>query len=268
MSDAEMVHFILGYACSTNSIAQIDPYYLATLLEDLDKSEDPEVIKELITVEFLLYRMVNNHMDMSNSRFVKELSRNPELMIQLVELAYLPDDGKAEQLEDGANENKRLLAENAFHILYFEHSIISFNNEDGVFDGESMKHYIEQLYRLAKERKRVKVIDRVVGDILGDIPRDDNYPPQALCELVENLNNDIVDQHIGMRIYNSRGVTSRAYNEGGRQERSIASRLEKYREKTKLLYPRMTKIFDDLINGYKRMAGSEDEEAIIADLEY
>ena len=29
----------------------------------------------------------------------------------------------------------------------------------------------------------------------------------------------------------------------------------------------MTKIFDNLINEYKRMAGHEDEEAIIADLE-
>ena len=267
MSDADKVHVIFGYTFGTKNIGQMDSFCLATLLEDIDKSEDPEVIKELITVEFLLYRMVNNHMDMSNSRFVKELSRSPELMIQLVELAYLPDDGKAEQLEDGANENKRLLAENAFHILYFEHSIISFNNEEGVFDGEGMKHYIEQLYRLAKERKRVKVIDRVVGDILGDIPRDDNYPPQALCELVENLNNDIVDQHIRLRIYNSRGITSRAYNEGGRQERSIVSRFEKYKEKTKLQYPRMTKIFDDLIAEYKRIAGNEDEEAVIADLE-
>ena len=268
MSDAEKVHVILGYTCGTKNIARMDPYCLATLLEDLDKSEDPEVIKELITVEFLLYRMVNNHMDMSNSRFVKELSRNPELMIQLVELAYRPDDGKVETLDSDANENKRLLAENALHILYFEHPIISFNNEDGVFDGESMKQYIEQLYRLAKERKRVKVIDSVVGDMLGDIPRDDNYPPQALCELVETLNSDIVDQHIVLRIYNSRGMTSRAYNEGGRQERSIVSRFEKYREKTKLRYPRMTKIFNDLIIKYKRMADNEDDEAIIADLEY
>ena len=268
MSDAEKVHVILGYVRGTNNIARMDPYCLATLLEDLDKSEDPEVIKELITVEFLLYRMVNNYMDMSNSRFVKELSRNPELMIQLVELAYRPDDGKVEPLEGDANENKRLLAENAFHILYFEHPIISFNNEDGVFDGESMKQYIEQLYRLAKERKRVKVIDSVVGDILGDIPRDDNYPPQALCELVETLNSDNVDQSIRTRICNSRGITVRAKNEGGNQERSIVSRFEDYREKTKLLYPRMTKIFDDLINRYKRMAGHEDEEAIIADLEY
>jgi len=56
-------------------------------------------------------------------------------------------------------------------------------------------------------------------------------------------------------------------NEGGNQERSIVSRFEKYREKTKLLYPRMTKIFDDLIKGYKNEAYHLDDEAKIADLE-
>lgn len=267
MSDTEKTHVLFRYAYGTKSIARMDPYCLATLLEELDKSEDPDVIKELISVEFLLYRMVDNYMDMTNSRFAKELSRNPELMIQLVELAYPSDDSKAEQLEVYANENERYLKENAFHILYFWHPIVSFNNEEGVFDGEIMKQYIEHLYRLAKERKRIKVIDFVVGDILGDVPRDDNYPPQALCEIVGSLNSDNVDQSIRTRIYNSRGVTVRAYNEGGNQERSIVSRFEEYREKTKLQYPRITKIFDDIIDEYNRIAGTEDEEAIIADLE-
>lgn len=82
-----------------------------------------------------------------------------------------------------------------------------------------------------------------------------------------SLNSDNVDQSIRTRIYNSRGVTVRAYNEGGNQERSIVSRFEEYREKTKLQYPRITKIFDDIIDEYNRIAGTEDEEAIIADLE-
>lgn len=268
ISDVEIVKVI--YGCITydvKMISQMDHFYLSTLLKELDKSENPEVIKTLIVVEFLLYRVLEYQMDVSQLRFTKELSRDPELMIQLVELAYRPDDGKVDQLEGDANENKRLLKENAYLILNFGHPIVLFNNEEGTFDGESMKQYIESLYRLAKERKRVRAIDYVVGDILGDIPRDENYPPQALCELVEELGNNVVDQHISTRIHNSRGITSRAYNEGGDQERSIVSKFEKYREKTKLLYPRMTKIFDDLIKEYKNEAYHLDDEAKIADLE-
>jgi hypothetical protein len=187
-------------------------------------------------------------------------------MIQLVELAFRPDDN-VEQSEVDESDG-RLMAECAFHILYFGHAIISFNNKDGVFDGEYMKQYIEQLYRLAEKRKRTKSIDLVVGNILGDIPRDSNYPPQALCELVEDLHNDTVDQTISTSIYNSRGVTIRAFNAGGDQERSIVSKFEEYKEKTSLLYPRMTEIFNRLIRIYKQEAGRLDDEALIADLEY
>lgn len=225
------------------------------------------MIRPLIFVEFILYRSLEHQMDVSKLRFTKELSRNPELMIQLVELASLPDGKEVTQAEISTVINRRPLVESACHILFFGRNLVSFNNEEGVFDGEFMKCYVEQLYRLAKERNRSETIDVVVGNILGDIPRDENYPPQALCELVDDLGSDVVDQHIRLRIYNSRGITSRAYDAGGDQERTIVSRFEKYREKTKLLYPRMTKIFDNLINEYKRMAGHEDEEAIIADLE-
>ena len=189
-------------------------------------------------------------------------------MIQLVELTSLPDGKEVTQTDISTVRDRRPLVESACHILSFSRNIVSFNNEEGVFDGEFMKCYVEQLYRLAKERIRSEVIDMVVGDILGDIPRDDNYPPQALCELVEKLGNDVVDQHIRSRIYNSRGITRRAYNEGGNQERSIVSKFEKYREKTKLLYPRMTKIFDDLIKCYKNEAVNIDNESEIMDLQY
>ena len=269
IADIEIVHLL--YNCLTkgaNPKGHLDMYYITSVLEELDKSEDPNVIRLLIIIEFLLYQHIEHQMDISKLRFTKELSKNPELMIQLVELAFRSDDGDIEQLEGINNENRKLMAENAFHILHFSYHIISFNNENGVFDGDYMKQYIEQLYRLAREKKRLQVIDLVIGYILGDIPRDDNYPPQALCEIVEELNNDIIDQHIRMRIYNSRGFSSRAYNEGGDQERSIVSRFEKYKEKTKLLYPRITEIFNQLIQEYKSEAGKIDDEAIIADLDY
>lgn len=121
---------------------------------------------------------------------------------------------------------------------------------------------------MAKERKRTNAIDHIIGGILGDIPRDENYPPTALCEILEDLNNDKVDDSLRTRIYNSRGVSVRACNEGGGQERSIVSRFEAYKEKTKLLYTRMRRIFDCLINDYKREAGEIDNEALITDLDY
>ena len=244
-----------------------DIYQITSILEVLDKSDNPTVIQTLILIEFLLYRYLEHSVDLSTLRLTKELSKNPELMIQLVELAYRPDDGIDEQCEGDAWENKKIKTECAIHILHWGKNIVSFSNEEGVFDGNKMKQYIFELYRLAKERNRTKVIDFIVGNILGDIHRDDNYPPTELCEIVEELNNDNVDQAIRIRIFNSRGVTTRAYNEGGDQERTIASKFEKYKEKTKILYPRMTEIFNNLIKRYNEEAGRIDDEALLLDLE-
>ena len=267
MDDLEIVKIL--YSClmkSASAKSQLDTHYIVSFLKDLDKSEDPEVIRILVFIEFLLYRVLERErMNMSNTRFVKELSRNPELMIQLVELAYVPDDGIVEQLEGVAATNRKTLGECAIHIMLFGRNLVSFIDDKGTLNEQFMNQYIDQLYKLAKERKRLKVIDSVVGNILGDIPRDDNYPPKALCELVERLGSDKVDLHIRIRI-NSRGM--HFCGRGGSEERALVSKLEKYREKTKLLYPRMTRIFEDLINENRRMAVQMDNESRIDDLEY
>ena len=267
MDDLEIVKIL--YSClmkSASARSQSDIHHIVTFLKDLDKSEDLEVIRILVFIEFLLYRVLERErMNMSNTRFVKELSRNPELMIQLVELAYVPDDGIVEQLEGVAATNRKTLGECAIHIMLFGRNLVSFIDDKGTLNEQFMNQYIDQLYKLAKERKRLKVIDSVVGNILGDIPRDDNYPPKALCELVERLGSDKVDIHIRIRL-NSRGM--HFCGGGGNQERAIVSELEKYKEKTKLLYPRMTRIFEDLINENRRMVVQMDNESRIDDLEY
>ena len=269
ISDIEIVEILYNYITNgTVRNRHADMYYITSIIEKLDKSEEPNVIKPLVFIEFVLFRKIEREVKVNELRLSKELSKSPELLIQLVEMVYLPDDKDAERLEGAVLENKKLLAECAFHILHFGHNVVSFKNDDGVFDGDHMKHYIEQLYKLAKERKRTNVIDHIVGDILGDIPRDENYPPTALCELLEDLNNDIVDDSIRIKIYNSRGVSVRGCFEGGDQERSIVSIFEAYKEKTKLLYPRITRIFDRLIQDYKRDAGEMDVDAQIKDLEY
>lgn len=269
MSDLEIVNVLYSYLSKRESTSsQMNVYYIKILLERLDKSEDPEVIRILVLVEFFLFRVLEHDMDMAKTRFVKELSRNPELLIQLVELAYVPDDGNIEQMEGIAAENRKVMGECAFYILFFGKNLVSFKDSNGTIDETFMCQYIEQLYKLAEERKRLGVINNIIGSILGDIPRDENYPPKALCELVERLNSDEVDRHISIRIINSRGVTSRSYKEGGGQERAIVAKFEKYKEKTKLLYPRMTKILDSLIKNYSEEATRMDDEASIEDLEY
>ena len=108
----------------------------------------------------------------------------------------------------------------------------------------------------------------VVGTLLGNLPRNTSYPQTILGEIVEELKSNSVDEHIRIRIFNSRGITIRGFAEGGDQERSLAALFRSYRDKVKFTYPRLAKIFTKLMNDYERGANREDCVAQLEDLEY
>ena len=268
IKDIELVNIIYEYIKhQAVSNLPLDMCYIKILLEKLDKSEEPEVVQRLVQLEFLFYRQLEYEMDMSKSRFVKELTKNPDLMIQLVEFAYCSDEAIDEK-DSIMAQDRKIQSEMAFHILNYGCNLTPKANGQETIDESFVYNYIDQLFELARKKKRTNVIKYVIGDIIGDIPRDENYPSSALCDFVEKLNDGDIDNQISMRIYNSRRCHSRRYNEGGDQERTIVSGFKKYREKTKLLYPRMTKIFDELINMYENESAIMDNNAQINDLEY
>ncbi len=255
MKDVEIARIIYDYANKeTERDLQSDPYFIAKLLKNLDESENTEVINLLVIAEFLLYEQLNHLMDMQKLRLIKELTHNPERMMDFIKLAYKPD----------SPTSKTSLQ--AFNILNFGCRLTPLD-ENGKIDESFLPLYINELCSLAEKMGLEKETNFIIGFILGDIPLDDNFPPEYLCKIVENLDSDFVDQHIKSRLFFRRGVTSRLCNEGGDQERLLVSKLQKYKEKSELLYPRMSRILDDIIREYSDDAIQMDHRAQIYDLE-
>ena len=268
MSDVEIAGIILGRITECDEVlAHLNMYGLKKILDKLEKSNDPEVVGVWIQVEFYLYEHLEHHKDMTNSRFIKELTSNPNLMIELIEITYKADDGTYDVVDGTSFENRKIIARLAWHIFHYGCSLMPGVNDEGKIDEVALSNYIDQLYELSRQKKRTNAVDFIVGFMLGDAFCSGKYPIKVLGEIVEKLNNDIVDEHIRIRIYNSRGVVTRSYNEGGGQERKLVNKYEEIKKQTQLLYPRMTKIFNELIDGYSREASREDENAYMIDLE-
>lgn len=269
MSDVEIVGIVWGLIVNgTSPLSHMDIHWLKELLEDLDEVKDPEVVNKLVEVEFYLYKALENQKDMGKSRFVKELTSDPNLMIQLIEFTYKTDDGNVKQIDGIPPENRKVMAELAWHILHYGCSLTPGMNEDGSLDESVLSNYIERLYELARQKKRTRATDIVVGFMIGDVPCDEKYPIDVLGRIIQKLNNDDVDDHIRTRIINSRGVVTRAYSEGGAQERTLAAKYDMIKKQTQLLYPRMAKIFNDLNEGYSAEASREDDNAYMIDLDF
>lgn len=245
----------------------IDWFYIDNVIEDLDKSEDPEIIQTLVQIEFFAYRAFADRRNINDLRFIKELMSKPELLIELIMMVYKSDDGNEEEVSESEQNNKKVMARCASSILY-DLSCCPGVDGQGNVNPDVLRSYIYRLYELSVERHRTQVVDMVVGTLLGNLPRNVSYPQAILGEIVEELKSDSVDEYIRIRIFNSRCVTVRGFAEGGDQERSLVALFRRYRDKVKFTYPRLAKIFTKLMNEYERGANREDCVAQLEDLEY
>lgn len=245
----------------------IDWFYIDNVVEDLDKSEDPEIIQALVQIEFFAYRAFANRRNINELRLIKELMSKPELLIELIMMVYKSDDENEAEVSESEQNNRKMMARCAFSILYDLPCCPGIDNQGNV-NSDVLRSYIYRLYELSVECHRTQVVDMVVGTLLGNLPRNASYPQTILGEIVEELKSDSVDEHVRIRIFNSRGVTIRGFAEGGDQERSLAALFRSYRDKVKFTYPRLAKIFTKLMREYERDANREDYVAQLEDLEY
>lgn len=246
---------------------EMDWYYIDSVVKELDGSEDPDIIQELVQIEFFAYRVFQHRRDISELRLIKELMSKPDMLMDLIVMAYKSDDGNEEGLSDLEKGNKMVMAHCSLQILYNFPCCPGVDNHGNV-NPDVLRTYISRLYELSVEQHRSNVIDMIVGNLLGNLPRGESYPQDILGEIVEDLRSDSVDEHIRMRIFNSRGVTTRAWTEGGDQERALVALFSGYRDKVKFKYPRLAKIFTNLIKHYECDAKHEDCIAQLEDLEY
>lgn len=245
----------------------IDWFVVDSVIEDLDKSEDPGIVQALIQIEFFAYRAFKQRRNINELRLIKELMTDPSLLVELMVMAFTPDDDMEIDGNELEQRNKDIMARCAFNILYDLPCCPGVDTQGNV-DSSALRTYINRLYELSVERHRSQVVDMVVGNLLGNLPRNETYPQPILGEIVEKLKSDSVDRHIRIRIFNSRGVTTRGFTEGGDQERLLVALFKKYHDKVKFSYPRLAKIFSQLIQEYEHDAYREDYIAQLEDYEY
>ena len=190
------------------------------------------------------------------------------MLMELMLMAYKSDDiNKVEEVSDSEKNSREVMARCSFQILYNLSCCPGVDNHGNV-NSDALRAYIYHLYELSVEYNCSKMTDMVVGTLLGNLPRNDSYPQDILGEIVEEFKRDSLDEHIRIRILNSRGVTMRAFAEGGDQERSLVALFKSYRDKVKFKYPRLAKIFTNLMQEYEHYARHEDCIAQLEDLEY
>jgi len=184
------------------------------------------------------------------------LNSDPAFFVEVVGLEYKRDN-QAEPSSIDPDDARR-----AYHLLESWRRIPG-TQEDGSLDETYLKDWVRQAIALLEKEELMKGGLSAIGQMLswGPNERDGVWPASPICDIVQDLSSEYVDESFRIAIYNSRGTTSRGPYDGGGQERQLAKRYENYAAKLDAQWPRVAAILRHLATGYRSEAKRHDQEA-------
>nr|VFK41559.1 MAG: hypothetical protein BECKTC1821E_GA0114239_101210 [Candidatus Kentron sp. TC] len=236
---------------------KIDSHYLGEMLKRLENSG--EIGKaELIQLEFALFPALGYGRETHAAALYETVMSEPSLFAELIQLCYKPEHGEREE----STEGDRIAAEHAFRILYACKRLPGARS-DGSIDGEALTHFIDETRERCRRIDRLEACDSMLGRVLAHAPeeRDGTWPCAPVGELLERPELEKVRNgfHIGTR--NKRGVTCRAYGEGGDQERQLAARYRAWADRLRNSHPNVASMLEGIAKDYEQEGKWRDTEA-------
>ena len=246
-----------------------EPYDVAEILKTINVPDDMTSKGKLLLIELMMFDHLRHYMTDSEFHLLQLVNQEPEMMMELVRLAYIADEGYEdyEDLSETERGNRITMARLAWNFFYHYHGVPG-TLPDKSIDGAFLRDYLSELQKCAEQCHRVHIMPLVIGRILGNMPEVDGYPTDLMCELVEYFDNDHIDSEIGCCISNRRGMSTRSPYAGGDIERSHIKVLKKYRDRAQTRSPRLAKVFENEIKSFEHRALVEDERGRLTDLNY
>lgn len=240
---------------------------LAEIIIALDKRNDVDTEK-LFFIEFIFYTLLKQYGHSADIRLIDELMSHPRSLMDILNFMYLSSDPVEREVElEKATPNSKTFAHLAFDLLWDLRRTPCVDQAYAI-DEDNLKKYIQELRELGANAHKLEHIDSTIGELLANYPEIEDYPPKAICEIIEDLNNPNVNSGFRTRTFNKRGVTVRPAGEGGSLEKAESLKYKRYADKVRFSYSVIAGIFDNLSSEYQDMSIKEDKRTKIEKMEY
>ena len=260
-----IIETILGAAFHPDDFG--NKFELSEVVIALDKRNDVDTEK-LFFIEFIFYTLLKQYGHSADIRLIDELMSHPRSLMDILNFMYLSSDPVEREVELGkATPNSKTFAHLAFDLLWDLRRTPCVDQAYAI-DEDNLKKYIRELRELGANAHKLEHIDSTIGELLANYPEIEDYPPKAICEIIEDLNNPNVNSGFRTRTFNKRGVTVRPAGEGGALEKAESLKYKRYADKVRFSYPVIAGIFDNLSAEYQDMSIKEDKRTKIEKMEY
>jgi hypothetical protein len=152
----------------------------------------------------------------------------------------------------------RVIAETAWEILNTASVLPGSNGSE--IESRELGAWIDEARKELAEVGLQEIGDRLIGSYLSHCSAgsDGIWPHEAVRGVIEKTRSHELENGMKIGRYNSRGVTTRGLFEGGKQERTLASRYREDAKKIEILCSRTAKLLRRLANEYEDEARGED----------
>lgn len=251
---------------TSNEKIKINDYQVNKLFEEIYKRDDIEE-NVIIHLEWLYLPILTSFgNERGPQRLHEELSKNSMFFIEILSFLSKKHNSKENYLDE---EQIRSRAKQAYKLLE-SWKIIPGIDSYGKIDLESLRNWINEIKRLSSEKDCIELTDIYIGKILAQYPeeKDKPWPPEEICEILEELNSEKVNIEFSCTTKNKRGSTTRGVYDGGIIEKENA---KYYLDNANIYRNRfivITQILDDIAKSYEYEASKRDEEVERLKLEY
>lgn len=207
---------------NTNAGAQLATSFFDPEKAIMELAKRSDITQEqLASLEFAYLPMLRK----DPKALHRMLLEQPNFFMQLVCLVFRAKG--ADRVEASALEKSR--ATTAYQLLKSLKTLPGQTEQE--VNQSVLLMWCSELQNLAKEQNRQDITEQLIGQLLAHAPmssKDGAWPHEAVRYVIETLASSQVELGIRIERANMRGVFSKAFGEGGDQERTLAQQAQEW----------------------------------------
>ena len=167
----------------------------------------------------------------------RQMARDPALFADVISGVYRAHNRNADE-EPPPTEQETARAQVAYELLSSWCIVPGSTPEHGI-DAAALNAWVDDARARCLASDREAIGDQHIGQILAHAPADADavWPHRAVRDTIERLTSQHVEVGMSSGIFNSRGVFTKALDDGGNQERAIAAPLRRIRGRARTHTP-------------------------------
>lgn len=263
----DLLRILVSIGPSTERDAELyrwSSYDFSKLFELLGARADASRVT-LAELEFAFIEVLDDEAGLPNlERIVADSPSDYAQFVAWVYKRQTPDPAESEGADDSTSDGRRVRAHVAWMVLDRLRRLPGTDDDTGRIDAKNLARWIEETRRCCQSLGRADMGDYCVGEYLarGDRGDEGMRPSAAVCAALERFASEYLGEGFKNAIRNSRGFHMR--EEGGRQERELASSYRSSADRVRFEYPYVGSLLDDIASSYESEGAWQDARAVVS----